>query len=123
MQDFRRLAVWTKAHELTVRVYRTTSHLPRRGHANLSSQLRRAAIGISANIAEGCGHRTNREFARFLQIAMASANELEYHLLLAADLELVTGATHVSLEDDLKQVKRMLAVLIHRVRGDDSNGE
>lgn len=116
MQDFRRLDVWQKAHDLVVILYRSTSTASERRYPGLASQLRRAASSIPANIAEGCGHASQREFARFLQMALASAHELHYHLLLARDLELLPIATFARLEARTEQVKKMLSALMLRVR-------
>ena len=78
--------------------------------------MRRAAASIPANIAEGCGHGTEREFARFLQMALASASELEYHLLLAVDLGMLPRRRYLELDSAVIEVKRMLTALIHNVR-------
>ncbi len=75
--------VWQKAHELTVEVYKATTSFPGNEVYGLTSQMRRAGVSIPANIAEGCGRDGDAEFGRFLQIAMGSASELEYHCLLA----------------------------------------
>ena len=83
MQSFRNLKVWEKAHRLTLDVYRSTKMFPRDETYGLTSQIRRAAGSIGANIAEGSCRKGDCEFSRFLQIAMGSASELEYHLLLA----------------------------------------
>ena len=85
MQNFRNLEVWNKAHGLVLEVYRVTDGFPRTEVFGLTSQLRRAAASIAANLAEGYG-RTQLEFAGFIQIAFGSASEVEYHLLLARDL-------------------------------------
>ena len=89
MKDFRELKVWQKAHQLTLAVYRTTAAFPREELYGLTSQLRRAGSSIAANLAEGCGRNGDMEFARFCSMAMGSASELEYHLLLAKDLKLI----------------------------------
>ena len=86
MQDFKKLTVWQKAHLLTVAAYKATEAFPKDELYGLTSQIRRACISIPANIAEGCGREGKVEFNRFLQIALGSATELEYHLLLAYDL-------------------------------------
>jgi four helix bundle protein len=91
MHDFKDLKVWTKAHRLTVGVYRTTREFPREELFGLTSQLRRSASSVGANIAEGCGRRSDAELARFLHIARGSAVELENHLLLARDLDYLAG--------------------------------
>ena len=86
MQDFRNLSVWRLAHELTLAAYRETSRFPSSEQFGLTSQMRRSAASIATNIAEGCGRGSDADFGRFLQIALGSASELEYQLLLAADL-------------------------------------
>ena len=78
MQDFRKLAVWRKAHELTLAVYASTARFPRDEIYGLTSQLRLPASSVPANIAEGCGRGSNADLARFLQIALGSASEVEY---------------------------------------------
>ena len=88
-KGFRKLNVWQKAHRLTLRIYRNTQRFPADERFGLTSQLRRCGISVAANIAEGCGRGTDLDFARFLQIAMGSASEAEYLLLLAADLGLL----------------------------------
>ena len=82
MKDFRDLKVWHKSHSLALKIYKATSKFPRSELYGLTSQIRRASTSISANIAEGCGRKGNLEFARFLQISMGSASELENLLLL-----------------------------------------
>jgi four helix bundle protein len=83
MQDFRKLKVWEKSHNLTLEIYKSTESFPGSEIYGLTSQTRRSCSSIPANISEGCGRKSAAEFARFLQIAMGSASELEYHLLLA----------------------------------------
>ena len=77
MQSFRELRVWKKAHEVTLAVYKATHRFPKNEVYGLSSQTRRWAASICANVAEGCGRGTRKEFAHFLNIAMGSASELE----------------------------------------------
>ena len=118
MQDFRNLEVWKKAHKLTLDAYRITESFPRAEMFGLSSQIRRAASSIPTNLAEGCG-RTQAEFARFVQIALGSACELEYEFLLAKDLTLVTLDSYDKTNARMVEVKRMLqALLLHEARRD-----
>jgi four helix bundle protein len=112
------LKVWEKAHRLTLEVYKVTTSFPKDELYGLTSQTRRAAASIPANIAEGCGRETKVELARFLQISMGSASELEYHLLLARDLNFLSEATHGPLESHVTEVKRMLTALIQRIKAD-----
>lgn len=115
MKSFRDLKVWEKSHELALAAYDATANFPKQEMFGLVSQIRRCAISIPANIAEGCGRRGNGEFHRFLQIAMGSASELEYHLLLSRDLKFLDGQRYISLNDGVEEVKRMLASLVRKV--------
>ena len=115
MQDYRKLIVWQKSHELTLKVYRASSGFPRTEIYGLVSQMRRAASSVPANIAEGCGREGPNELRRFLSIAYGSASELDYHLLLAKDLEYLDQQRHDELHDLLSQVRRMLNTLIKKL--------
>lgn len=120
MKPFRQLKVWEKSHALTLAVFEATRDVKRGEYPGLVSQIRRAAASIPTNIAEGCGHSTEREFARFLQMAMASASELEYHLLLAVDLGVIPRGSYRNLDEGVTEVKRMLAALLRRIRASDA---
>lgn len=116
VQEFRNLRVWERAHRLTLSVYRVTRSIRKSDYPGLVPQIRRSAASIPANIAEGCGHAGPREFARFLQMALASAFELDYHLLLASDLRLIPRVAFLQLQTELQAIKKMLVTLIDRVR-------
>ncbi|MEX2309842.1 MAG: four helix bundle protein [Pirellulales bacterium] len=116
MRDFHGLMVWQKAHTLTLNVYRLTKRFPDDERFGLISQLRRSAASVPANLAEGCGRGGEQEFARFVQIAMGSAAEVEYHLLLAKDLGYLADADFDTLKNTIEEVKRMLASLLRTVR-------
>jgi four helix bundle protein len=116
MQGFRRLNVWTKAHQLTLDIYKVTARFPKEELYALTSQMKRAASSIAANIAEGCGRGSDADFARFLLIAMGSASELESHLLLARDLGFMAAKDYARLDDMTTEIKRMLAALIQKTR-------
>ena len=116
MQDFRNLQVWQKAHVLTLKVYKATDTFPSNEMYGLTSQLRRAVASVPTNIAEGCGKNTDPDFARFLQMSMASACEVEYQLLLSHDLEYLSSSQYSTLNDSIVEIKRMLATLIGKVR-------
>ena len=118
MRDFRELKVWQKAHGLTLAVYQITSGFPREELYGLTSQLRRACSSIPANLAEGCGRNGSAEFARYCSIAMGSASELEYHLLLARDLKLIKLKDHTELSEGATELKRMLTALFQKLRAD-----
>jgi len=116
MKGFKELKVWQKAHEMTVAVYETTRAFPREELYGLTSQLRRSAASIGANIAEGCGRRSEGEMSRFFQIARGSASEIEYHILLARDLRYLPGEEFRRLSGQADEVQRMLTALIQRFR-------
>jgi four helix bundle protein len=115
MRDFKELKVWQKSHGLTLAVYKATKTFPKEELYSLTSQLRRSSASISANIAEGCGRKGEAELARFLQIAMGSACELEYHLLLSHDLGFLKTHDYQQLVNELTEVKRMLATFIKKL--------
>jgi len=118
MRNFRELKVWEKAHQLTLAVYKATKTFPKDELYGLTSQIRRSCSSIPANIAEGCGRKGEAEFARFLQIAMGSASELEYHLLLAHDLTFLNIEDYEPLREEAIKVKRMLTSLIQKLSAD-----
>jgi four helix bundle protein len=103
---------------MTLDVYRSTKAFPKEELYGLTSQMRRAASSIGANIAEGCCKNGDRDFARFLQIAVGSAGELEYDALLAHDLGLLNATDYQRLSQEAVEVKRMLSSLLKRLRAD-----
>lgn len=115
MRDFTKLTVWQKSHQLTLAVYAATSPFPKEELYGLTSQLRRAAASIPANIAEGAGRPSDAEYARFLHIAAGSGNELEYHLILAHDLHLLPDQTYQQLSHQVNEVKRMLVAFTQKL--------
>ena len=119
MQDFRRLEVWRLGHALALNVHRLSASIPRQDNAGLVSQQRRAATSISANIAEGAAKETRKDFARFLVIAIASAAELENHLMFCRDAALAADSEVASRLAETVQVRKMLFGLLKRVREQD----
>ena len=118
MTEYRKLNVWQEAMSLTEEVYRVTTALPSTEPFGLVTQMRRSSVSIPSNIAEGCGRSGDPELARFLQIAMGSASELEYQLLLAHDLHFLADSEHERLSTDVTEVKRMLASFIQKLKAD-----
>lgn len=118
MKDFRKLKVWQKSHAVTLEVYQRTKAFPKEELFGLTSQMRRAAPSISANLAEGCGRSGDAELARFVAIAMGSASELEYHTLLAHDLGFLKSEQYGTLLEEIEQVKRMLASFLKKLKAD-----
>jgi four helix bundle protein len=115
MQDYHNLTVWEKAHDLATRVHLLSGKIPRTANTDIISQIRRAALSIPANIAEGCGRSSNRDFAKYLQISFGSATELEYHLEFAAAVELISSKDLEDRRAEIIQVRRMLTGLIRSV--------
>jgi four helix bundle protein len=115
MKDFRDLQVWQKGHRLTLDVYQTTNSFPDRERYGLTNQRRRSAASIAANLAEGCGRGSDTELKRFAQIAMGSASETEYHLLLAHDLGLIGEESHQRLAEQTQEVNRKLSSFIAKL--------
>jgi four helix bundle protein len=116
VQDFRNLRVWRAAHSYALLAYRRTAAFPREERFGITSQLRRAAVSIAANIAEGCGRGSDPDARRHFQIALASACEALSLTLLAGDLELLTAELVAALESELGPIRRMLVRLIQRTR-------
>jgi four helix bundle protein len=115
VRNFRELKVWEKAHRVTLEVYRVTKMFPKDELFGLTSQARRAAVSVAANIAEGCCRSTAADFARFLQMSMGSASELDYHLLLSRDLGYLKPLDYEPLAQSVSEVKRMLTSFIQKL--------
>ncbi len=116
MQNYKELKVWQKSHAFTLKVYEATKSFPKEELYSLTNQLRRASSSIPANIAEGCGKNSNAELVHFLNIALGSANEAEYFLLLSKDLSYLTENNYNPLADNINEIKAMLISLINKVR-------
>ncbi len=118
MKDFQNLKVWEKAHPLALRLYPISASFPRDETFGLASQIRPAACSIPSNIAEGCGRDGDPELARFCIIARGSATELEYQLLLARDLKLISASDYDTLSEQTVEIKRMLTVLVQKLNAE-----
>lgn len=116
MQNYKDLKVWKKAHEFTLKVYESTKIFPKEEIYSLTNQIRRSASSVPANIAEGCGKNSNLELAHFLNIALGSANESEYFLILSKDLLYLKEETYAILYNLINEIKSMLIALINKVR-------
>jgi len=116
MRNYKDLVVWEKAHRLTLVVYKSTRAFPKEEKFGLTSQMRRASASIAANLAEGCGRRSDGEMGRFIQIAMGSGAELSYHLLLARDLGLLEKTMFDGMDSDLSEIMRMMSSLSQSVK-------
>ena len=115
MRNYRELQVWSKAHSLTLELYRISRSFPRDEIYGITSQMRRAAVSVGANLAEGCGRRTGTELARFVRVAMGSARELDYHLLLCRDLGFMKNDDFERTATGLTEVRKMLTSFLSAV--------
>jgi four helix bundle protein len=116
MKDFRTLKVWKKSHALAIEIYSVTGGFPPNERFGLTGQLRRAAVSIPSNIAEGCGRDGDGDFRRFVDIALGSASEVEYQIELARDLKYLQQESWVQLNEQTTEIKRMLASLRKKLK-------
>lgn len=108
MQDFRKQAVWRRAHALNLEVHRVIRTFPRAGYSDLKAQLADAADSIASNIVEGCGAATRKEFARYLDISIKSAFEVDYRLQFARDDGILPFTKWRALAEEVIQIRKML---------------
>ena len=123
MQDFKELKVWQKAHIVVLNSYQMTALFPKDELFGLVSQIRRAAVSVAANIVEGCSRDNEGDFKRFLQMAQASAAELEYEMLLARDLRYLTDEQYAGTAMQIQEVRRMLNGFIQTLRASNSSSK
>jgi len=116
MKDFRKLNVWEKAHQLTLKIYKVTEKYPREELYGLISQIRRTGVSIPTNIAEGAVRSSDADFARFLYIALGSTSELEYLILLSQDLKFIKRELYTELNNEINEIKKMLISLIQKLK-------
>jgi len=112
LKNYRDLKVWQKSYRLCLDLYRITKKFPKEERYGLTSQIRRAAVSIPSNIAEGYGRKTTADYLRFLYIAYGSIGELETQLLLSGDLNYVNQENLKALKDGTGEVERMLKAMI-----------
>ena len=115
MRDFKRIKAWQRAHALAIALHKSTKRFPRAGYARLKAQLTGAAESIKDTIAEGCGAATNKEFARFLDMSIKSANETEGHLLSARDLKLFSLDDWQKFTTETIEIRKMVYVYRRKV--------
>jgi four helix bundle protein len=116
MKDYRSLKIWLSSHALTLIVYRLTKSFPKDELFGLTSQIRRSSSSIPANIAEGCGRDGDAELKRFLNIALGSACELDYHIFLAGELGYLEKTAADNLGHEILQLRRMLGAFIKKLK-------
>lgn len=108
MQDFKHILAWQRAHALAIALHKETRHFGRAGYMRLRAQLTNAADSVGGTIVEGCGAATNKEFARYLDISIKSANEVEYHLLEARDLGPLDGENWHRFTSEIVEIRKMI---------------
>jgi four helix bundle protein len=108
MHNYLELNIWQKSRKLVKRIYQITIFFPESEKFNLESQIKRSAVSIPSNIAEGAGRSTDKEFSRFLDIAMGSAFELETQIILAIDLEFIGDEAGNLVIKDIKEIQKMI---------------
>lgn len=116
VNDYREIKVWQRSHLLTLELYRLTKRFPKEELFGLTGQIRRAASSIPANIAEGCGRDGDAELKRFTTIALGSACELDYFVLLAGELDYIGSADAAKLSTEILEIRRMLGSFIEKLK-------
>ena len=115
MADYKNLHVWRKAHALSLSAHRAATNIRGGHYAPLRTQIIRAAMSVPANIVEGRAQSSDRQFARYLGYSAASASELEYHLMAARDIGVISATVASPLLSQVDDVERMLRALIYRL--------
>ncbi|WP_017733557.1 four helix bundle protein [Nafulsella turpanensis] len=116
MINYKELKVWDLSHQLVLQVHRITLQFPKEEAFSFTQQIRRSAISVPSNIAEGCGRSSDKDLVRFLHISMGSANELEYQLLLTKDLNYLPEEDYQVIVEKLIQIKKMLNSFISKIK-------
>lgn len=112
----KRLDVWKKAIDLILDIYKLSEAFPRTEVYGLTSQMRRAAVSVASNIAEGAGRQTRKEFINFLHVAQGSLSELDTQLVIATRLEYVPADTYKEIENKIEEISKMLTGLIKSLK-------
>lgn len=115
MRNFRNLSIWSKGHQLTLKIYSFTKSFPKDEVFGLISQMRRCAYSIPSNIAEGCGRNSTPELKRFLTIAAGSSSELEYQLFLSKELNYISETVFKELEKEVIDIRKMIYSFIQKL--------
>lgn len=116
MRDFKKLSIWQKSHQLTLKIYAATKTFPKDEIFGIVSQIRRSSTSVPTNIAEGCGRDSDAELIRFLTIASGSVSELEYQVLLSKDLDYLSIIFHEELTNEIIIIRKMIYAFIQKLR-------
>ena len=117
MRDFKKYDVWQISHDLVLNVYKITASFPASEKYQLITQMQRAAYSIPSNLSEGCGRESDKDFNRFVQIALGSAHELEYFFILARDLSFIDQTSYETLDHQVNEIKKKLYNLSKKLKG------
>jgi four helix bundle protein len=112
LANYKELKVWQRAYRLCLEIYKVTKGFPREEQYNLTAQIRRSAVSIPSNIAEGYGRRTTPDYIRSLYISYGSICELETQIMIATDLKYTSWEIMTPIQEDIREVERMLKALI-----------
>ena len=115
MRDFKKYDIWKLSHQLTLTIYTISNSFPKDETYNLVSQIRRSSLSIPTNIAEGCGRNSDKEFNQFLNIALGSATETEYLILLAKDLNYLNEVNYLLLDQQINTIKSKIYTLKNKL--------
>ena len=121
LKSFKELKVWQKSYDLCLKVYRITATFPKEERYGLTSQIRRSAVSIPSNIAEGYGRKTTIDYIRMLYIANGSICELETQVLLAGDLDYIDKSELGTAKENIEEIERMLKALIKTLENKNMN--
>ncbi len=116
MRDFKKYDIWILSHQFTLKVYDLTNNFPQKETYGITSQIRRASVSIPTNISEGCGRDSDSEFNRFLTIALGSASEVEYLLILSKDLSFISEENFKQLATEINTIKRKIYTLKQKLK-------
>lgn len=112
MNNFKELKVWQKTIQLIVEIYKITNSFPKHETYGIVSQIQRAAVSISSNISEGCGKTSEKDFNRFLEMALGSAYEVENLLIICKELEYISLEVSINKSEQIQEIIKMLIGLI-----------
>ena len=115
MRNFKKYDIWKLSHQFTLMIYSSSSSFPKDETYNLVSQIRRSTLSIPTNIAEGCGRNSDKEFNQFLNIALGSATETEYLILLAKDLNYLNEVNYLLLDQQINTIKSKIYTLKNKL--------
>ena len=116
MRDFKKYDIWALSHKFTLEIYKASEGFPTSEIYGITSQIRRAASSVPTNISEGCGRDSDAEFNKFLTIAIGSATETEYLILLAKDLNYLSESVYINLNEDINTIKKKIYTLKQKLK-------